>query len=424
MLFDLLVREAGKTMNDAVAEMREAADFMRYYAVLARQQFAEPLALTGPTGERNTLSLHGRGVFACISPWNFPLAIFIGQVSAALAAGNAVVAKPAAPTTLIAAAAVRLLHEAGVPVQVLQFIPTEGQRFGKVAFAHRALAGVALTGSTATANTINRQLAARDGAIVPLIAETGGLNAMIVDSTALPEQVVDDVLTSAFLSAGQRCSALRLLFVQEDIADRVITMITGAMDELTIGDPSQVAIDVGPVITEAAAVDLRAHVDRMRSVARNVKSVQLDASHAQGTFVAPTLIELSDPRQLSREEFGPILHVCRYQAAELDQVLAYIRETGFGLTLGVQTRIDAVWKQIFAGTSVGNTYVNRNMVGAVVGVQPFGGNGLSGTGPKAGGPHYLLRFANERTLTINETATGGNVPLLSGEPSGGNSAGR
>ncbi len=414
LLFDLLIREAGKTMNDAVAEVREAADFLRYYAALAREQFADPIALTGPTGERNTLSLHGRGVFACISPWNFPLAIFTGQVGAALAAGNAVIAKPAAPTTLVAAAAVRLLHEAGVPVEVLHFVPAEGRLFGEAAFAHPALAGVALTGSTATANTINRLLAARDGAIVPLIAETGGLNSMIVDSTALPEQVVDDVMASAFLSAGQRCSALRLLFVQQEIADRVITMICGAMDELVIGDPSLEATDVGPVISEAAATGLKAHIDRMRGVARMVKTCQLDETHRQGSFVAPTLIELSAPEQLRSEEFGPVLHVYRYEASQLDTVLACIRDSGFGLTLGVQTRIDAVWRQIFAGTSVGNTYVNRNMVGAVVGVQPFGGNGLSGTGPKAGGPHYLLRFANERTLTINETATGGNVALLKG----------
>ena len=413
-LTDLLVREAGKTLNDAVAEIREAADFLRYYAVLAREQFVDPTLLTGPTGERNTLSLHGRGVFACISPWNFPLAIFIGQVSAALAAGNTVVAKPAAPTTLLAAAAVRLMHEAGVPVDVLQFVPSEGRTFGDVAFKHAALAGVALTGSTATANTINRMLAARDGAIIPLIAETGGLNVMIADSTALPEQVVDDVMTSAFLSAGQRCSALRLLFVQDDVADRVIEMIVGAMDELVIGNPSQQETDVGPVINEAAAASLRAHVERMRGTARILKTCAVNERHAQGTFFPPTLIELSDPRQLKNEEFGPVLHVYRYQASQLDEVLAVIRESGFGLTLGVQTRIDSVWQTIFAGSSVGNTYVNRNMVGAVVGVQPFGGNGLSGTGPKAGGPHYLLRFANERTLTVNETATGGNVALLRG----------
>ncbi|MET0498959.1 MAG: bifunctional proline dehydrogenase/L-glutamate gamma-semialdehyde dehydrogenase PutA [Steroidobacteraceae bacterium] len=413
-LTDLLVREAGKTLNDTVAEIREAADFLRYYAVLAREQFVDPTQLTGPTGERNTLSLHGRGVFACISPWNFPLAIFIGQVSAALAAGNAVVAKPAAPTTLVAAAAVRLMHEAGIPVDVLQFVPAEGRVFGEVAFKHPALAGVALTGSTATANTINRMLAAREGAIIPLIAETGGLNVMIADSTALPEQVVDDVMMSAFLSAGQRCSALRLLFVQEDVADRVIEMIVGAMDQLVVGNPAQQETDVGPVINNAAAASLRAHVERMRGTARILKTCAVNDAHTRGTFFPPTLIELSDPRQLKNEEFGPVLHVYRYKAADLEDMLAIIRESEFGLTLGVQTRIDSVWQTIFAGTSVGNTYVNRNMVGAVVGVQPFGGNGLSGTGPKAGGPHYLLRFANERTLTINETATGGNVALLRG----------
>ena len=409
---DLLVREAGKTWPDAVAEVREAIDYLRYYALLARQQFAEPLALPGPTGERNTLSLHGRGVFACISPWNFPLAIFLGQVSAALAAGNTVIAKPAAPTTLIAAAAVRLMHEAAVPVDALQFVPAAGRLFGDVAFRHAALAGVALTGSTATANTINRLLAARDGAIVPLIAETGGLNAMIVDSTALPEQVVDDAIASAFASAGQRCSALRLLFVQEEIADRVVEMLKGAMDELIVGDPHRVETDVGPVITDQAAKALRAHAARMAGEARILKVCKLDGRHAGGTFFPPTLIELNHAKQLTHEEFGPILHLCRYRAEQLQDVLKTIRESGFALTLGVQTRIDSVWREIFRGTSTGNTYVNRNMIGAVVGVQPFGGNGLSGTGPKAGGPHYLQRFAIERTLTVNETATGGNVALL------------
>ncbi len=414
VLLDLLVREAGKTLSDSVAEIREAADFLRFYAVLARQQFIEPTQLTGPTGERNLLSLHGRGVFACISPWNFPLAIFVGQIAAALAAGNAVVAKPAAPTTLVAATAVRLLHEAGVPADVLQFVPAEGRMFGEVAFSHPALGGVALTGSTATANTINRLLAARDGAIVPLIAETGGLNAMFVDSTALPEQVVDDVMTSAFLSAGQRCSALRLLFVQEEVADRVIDLIVGAMKQLIVANPAAAETDVGPVIDAAAAASLRAHIERMRSAARVLEPCRANDSQRHGTFVAPTLIELNDPRQLQSEEFGPVLHVYRYKASELDEMLAIVRESGFGLTLGVQTRIDAAWQHIFASTSVGNTYVNRNMVGAVVGVQPFGGNGMSGTGPKAGGPNYLLRFANERTLTVNETATGGNVALLRG----------
>jgi RHH-type proline utilization regulon transcriptional repressor/proline dehydrogenase/delta 1-pyrroline-5-carboxylate dehydrogenase len=408
----LLVREAGKTLSDAIAEVREAVDFCRYYALRARRQFAAPERLEGPTGESNELSLHGRGVFACISPWNFPLAIFAGQVTAALAAGNAVVAKPAEPTPLIAARFVKLLHEAGVPPQVLHLAPAPGRLFGEVAFAHPALAGVAMTGSTATALTINRSLAARGGAIVPLIAETGGMNAMIVDSTALPEQVVDDVLSSAFMSAGQRCSALRLLFLQDDIADQVLEMIAGAMDELVIGDPADFKTDLGPVINAAAADGLAQHVKRMRREARIIKACTLSEAHAHGSFFAPHLIELKSAGQLTREEFGPILHVVRYKAADIAEVLQGIRDTHYGLTLGVQTRLESFWREVFANTSIGNTYVNRNMIGAVVGVQPFGGTGLSGTGPKAGGPHYLSRFASERTLTVNTTATGGNAALL------------
>jgi RHH-type proline utilization regulon transcriptional repressor/proline dehydrogenase/delta 1-pyrroline-5-carboxylate dehydrogenase len=410
--YDLLVREAGKTLPDAISEVREAADFCRYYAVRARDEFARPKRLEGPTGESNELSMHGRGVFACISPWNFPLAIFAGQVTAALAAGNAVVAKPAEPTQLIAAQFVSLLHEAGVPPEALHLIPTPGRIFGEVALAHPALAGVAMTGSTATALTINRALAARGGALVPLIAETGGLNAMIVDSTALPEQVVDDVITSAFMSAGQRCSALRLLFLQEDIADTVLDMIAGAMDELVIGDPAELKTDVGPVITAAAREGLDRHVERMRREARIVKACRLGEAQAHGSFVAPHLIELSDAAQLTREEFGPLLHAVRYRSSDIGDVLAAIRATNYGLTLGVQTRLESFWRKVFDATFIGNTYVNRNMIGAVVGVQPFGGTGLSGTGPKAGGPHYVNRFASERTLTVNTTATGGNTALL------------
>jgi RHH-type proline utilization regulon transcriptional repressor/proline dehydrogenase/delta 1-pyrroline-5-carboxylate dehydrogenase len=409
---ELLVREAGKSVSDAIAEVREAVDFCRYYAMQARARFAAPERLPGPTGESNELSLHGRGVFACISPWNFPLAIFAGQVTAALAAGNAVVAKPAEPTPLIAARFVRLLHEAGVPPQAVHLVPAPGRLFGEIAFAHPALAGVAMTGSTATALTINRSLAARGGAIVPLIAETGGLNAMIVDSTALPEQVVDDVVSSAFMSAGQRCSALRLLFLQDDIADPVLEMIAGAMDELIIGDPADLETDLGPVITPAAVAGLAAHAERMRMEARIIKVCKLGEAHAHGSYFAPHLIELKSAGQLTREEFGPMLHVVRYRSGEIAEVLQAIRASKFGLTLGVQTRLESFWREVFEHTSIGNTYVNRNMIGAVVGVQPFGGTGLSGTGPKAGGPHYLARFANERTLTVNTTATGGNAALL------------
>jgi RHH-type proline utilization regulon transcriptional repressor/proline dehydrogenase/delta 1-pyrroline-5-carboxylate dehydrogenase len=409
----LLVREAGKTVPDAVAEMREAIDFCRYYAARARELFGAPQVMPGPTGERNTLSLHGRGVFVCISPWNFPLAIFTGQVSAALVAGNAVIAKPAPATPLIAHAMTRLLHAAGVPAAVLQLTPADGPAFGEVALRHPALAGVAFTGSTATAAGINRALAAREGAIVPLIAETGGVNAMVVDATALPEQVVDDVITSSFTSAGQRCSALRVLYLQEEIAERTIEMLIGAMRCLVIGDPGSLATDVGPVISAAARERLERHAQRMRREARLLYACELPEGLQHGYFFAPQLFELHSLDQLRSEEFGPILHVARYRSGELPQVLEAIRRTGFGLTLGVHSRLESVAQHVFRCLPVGNTYVNRNMIGAVVGVQPFGGQGLSGTGPKAGGPHYLLRFATERTLTVNTAAIGGNVELLS-----------
>jgi len=408
----LLVREAGKTLPDAVAEVREAVDFCRYYAARGRELFGAPLELPGPTGERNTLSLHGRGVFVCISPWNFPLAIFTGQITAALAAGNTVVAKPAPATPLIAHAMTRLLHAAGVPAAALQLTPADGPPFGEVALRHPALAGVAFTGSTATAATINRTLAQREGPIVPLIAETGGVNAMVVDATALPEQVVDDVITSAFTSAGQRCSALRVLYLQEEIAERTIEMLIGAMRCLVIGDPASLATDVGPVISQEARARLERHAARMRAEAQPLYACEMPDGLTHGYFFAPQLFELRSLGQLRSEEFGPILHVARYPSGALPQVLAAIRATGYGLTLGVHSRLESVAQHVFRSTGIGNTYVNRNMIGAVVGVQPFGGQGLSGTGPKAGGPHYLLRFANERTLTINTAAIGGNVDLL------------
>jgi RHH-type transcriptional regulator, proline utilization regulon repressor / proline dehydrogenase / delta 1-pyrroline-5-carboxylate dehydrogenase len=408
----LLVREAGKTLPDAVAEVREAADFCRYYAAEARRLFSRPSVLHGPTGESNRLWLTGRGPFACISPWNFPLAIFTGQVAAALAAGNTAVAKPAEHTPLVAMAMTQLLHEAGVPAAALHCLPMPGREFGETALKHPALAGVVFTGSTSTGKWLNRALASRAGAILPLIAETGGVNAMVVDSTALPEQVVDAVLESAFGSAGQRCSALRLLCLQEEVADRVIDMLCGAMDELVIGDPALVSTDVGPVITAAAAAQLMDHVVAMRRDAHILKACALGEAHTQGSFVAPHLIALRDPAQLQREHFGPLLHVVRYRASELESLLESIDSFGFALTLGVHTRLKSTWQRVFAGTRAGNVYVNRNMIGAVVGVQPFGGTGLSGTGPKAGGPHYLARFASERMLTINTTATGGNTALL------------
>ncbi len=415
----LLAREGGKTLPDAVSEVREAADFCRYYAARGRELFGGPRELPGPAGERNLLSLHGRGVFVCVSPWNFPLAIFTGQVTAALMAGNTVVAKPAPATPLVACAMTRLLHEAGIPPEVLQLTPGEGPPFGEVAFRHPALAGVAFTGSGSTATAIQRALADREGPLVPLIAETGGVNAMIVDSTALPEQVVDDAIASAFTSAGQRCSALRVLYLQEEIAERVIEMLIGAMKCLTIGDPADPATDVGPVISAAAEQRLQAHAERMRAEADLLYACPIEARRrAAGHFFPPHLFQLRALDQLRTEEFGPILHVARYRAAELPQVLEAIRRTGFGLTLGVQSRLDGFAEHVFRSTAAGNTYVNRNMIGAVVGVQPFGGQGLSGTGPKAGGPNYLPRFATERTLTINTAALGGDLDLLSAPRAG------
>jgi RHH-type transcriptional regulator, proline utilization regulon repressor / proline dehydrogenase / delta 1-pyrroline-5-carboxylate dehydrogenase len=406
----LLQREGGKTLDDALSELREAADFCRYYAAEGRKLFGAEEAMPGPTGESNMLRLRGRGVFVAISPWNFPLAIFLGQVTAALMAGNAVVAKPAEQTPLVAAEAVRLLHEAGIPADALRFVPGDG-RIGAALVAHPAIAGVVFTGSTEVARSINRTLAAKDGPIVPLIAETGGINAMIADATALPEQVADDVVTSAFRSAGQRCSALRILFVQDDVADRIIEMIAGAARELKIGDASDPSTHIGPVIDMEAKSRLDAHIARMKREAR----VHYAGEPPEGNFVAPHIFELHDSSELSEEVFGPILHVVRYGAERLESVLQSIDRTGFGLTLGIHSRIDDMVERIVARLQTGNVYVNRNMIGAVVGVQPFGGHGLSGTGPKAGGPHYLARFATEQTVTINTAAAGGNAALLSGE---------
>ncbi|MEP6898085.1 MAG: bifunctional proline dehydrogenase/L-glutamate gamma-semialdehyde dehydrogenase PutA, partial [Rhodanobacter sp.] len=409
----LCVREAGKSLPDAIAEIREAADFLRYYATMARRLFGQPEQLPGPTGESNQLFLHGRGVFVCISPWNFPLAIFLGQVSAALAAGNAVIAKPAEQTSLIGHAAIKLLHDAGVPSDVLQYLPGDGATVGAALTKDPRVAGVAFTGSTETAWAINRALAARNAAIAALIAETGGQNAMIADSSALPEQIVKDVIASAFQSAGQRCSAARVLFVQEDIADKVCAMLAGAMAELKVGDPGQLSTDVGPVIDEDAKKILIDHAARMDAEAKKIAEVALDpALTGHGTFFAPRAYEIPSLATLTREVFGPVLHVIRWKGSELAKVVEQINATGYGLTLGIHSRINDTVDYISSHARVGNCYVNRNQIGAVVGVQPFGGENLSGTGPKAGGPHYLLRFANERTLTINTTAAGGNASLL------------
>lgn len=394
-LMALCHREAGKTLQDSIDEIREAVDFCRYYAVQARKGMSEITQLPLHDGTTAQLQRQGRGVFVCISPWNFPLAIFLGQVTAALAAGNTVIAKPAEQTSLIAFRAIELLLEAGLPAGAIQFLPGDGATVGAPLTSDNRVAGVAFTGSTDTARLINRALSARDAEPVPFIAETGGQNAMIIDSTSLPEQVVRDVIRSAFASAGQRCSALRVLFVQQDVADRIIPMLRGAMMERVIGDPTLHKTDIGPVIDQQAQQGLLNHIERMRREAKLIAQSELPEHANQGTFVAPTAFEIQSIGQLTEEQFGPILHVVRYKASELDKVIDSINATGFGLTLGVHTRNETTAQHIARRVRAGNIYINRDQVGAVVGVQPFGGQGLSGTGPKAGGPHYLKRFTLE-----------------------------
>ncbi|SDL07858.1 L-proline dehydrogenase /delta-1-pyrroline-5-carboxylate dehydrogenase [Franzmannia pantelleriensis] len=413
-LMTLCSREGGKLLTDGVDEIKEAVDFCRYYAMRAEQLFAEPTALPGPTGESNHLQIGGKGVFAAISPWNFPVAIFCGQVVAAAVAGNTVLAKPAEQTSIVAHRVIELLHEAGMPRDVVQLLPGDGPTVGSVLSGDPRITGVVFTGGTDTAQIINRALAAREGAALPtLIAETGGMNAMIVDSTALPEQVVADVIQSAFQSAGQRCSALRVLYLQDDVADRVLEILEGAMAELHVGDPRELGTDVGPVIDEDARNGLNAHIDKLKADKRLLAETRLDPAHtADGTFVAPMAFQIDGIEALEREQFGPILHVVRYKASELDKVIESINSRGYGLTFGVHSRNESFADAIAEKIRVGNVYINRNIIGAVVGVQPFGGQGLSGTGPKAGGPHYLLRFATEKTVTVNTAALGGNASLL------------
>ncbi len=404
-------REGGKTLDDAISEWREAIDYCRYYAANARDTLT-PLPMPGPTGERNELRYRGRGVFVCISPWNFPLAIFLGQVTAALVAGNAVVAKPAEQTPLIAFEAIQLLHEAGIPPGALQLVIGDG-KIGAALVADSRVAGVSFTGSTEVGHAINRALAAKSGPIVPLIAETGGINAMIVDATALPEQVTDDVITSAFRSAGQRCSALRLLCVQDDIADKLIAMIAGAAQELMLGDPGDPATHVGPVIDRDAKDRLDSWIAAKQSEGRVLfRWDRQRALPGPGLFVPPAIIALDRASDLREEVFGPVLHVVRWRANDLHALLSDIEGNGTGLTLGIHSRIETRADEIAARLANGNVYVNRSMIGAVVGTQPFGGHGLSGTGPKAGGPNYLHRFASEQTVTVNTAAAGGNATLL------------
>lgn len=403
--------EGGKILADGIDEVREAVDFCRYYAAQAQDLLGKPVHLKGYTGEINALSYEGRGVFLCISPWNFPLAIFVGQIAAALVSGNTVLAKPAENGSLIAYVTTKLFHEAGIPTEVLQLLIVEGKQLSHVLLGRQPLAGVAFTGSTQIARHINALLSQQEE-IVPFIAETGGLNAMIVDSTALPEQVTDAVIRSAFQSAGQRCSALRLLYVQEDIAQEVIEMIKGAMDTLEIGNPQLLSTDVGPVISGTAKAELQKHIKAMHKVGQLLHTAPRPRDMPEGAYLMPHLFQLTKGSDLKEEAFGPILHVVTFKADALDCVIEEINSTGFGLTFGIQTRLQERVQYVRERVRAGNIYVNRDMVGAVVGVQPFGGRGLSGTGPKAGGPNYLMRFVTEKTYTDNITAAGGNTTLL------------
>ncbi len=409
----LLCLEAGKTLPDAIGEIREAVDFCRYYASQARKLMQAPLVLKGYTGEQNEISLHPRGVMVCISPWNFPLAIFMGQVAAALVTGNVVLAKPAEQTSLVAAKTIELMWHAGVPKGVVQLLPGLGETVGASLIAHPKVAGVIFTGSTQTANIIQRALAAKDGPIVPLIAETGGMNAMIVDSSALLEQVTQDVMQSAFGSAGQRCSALRVLFIQKDIDSRFKELLKGAMSEWQVGDPRYLSTDVGPVIDEQALKVLNNHIDNFKSKFSVIAECSQPQDMQQGYFVSPIAFEIPCMAELKTEVFGPVLHVVTFEAKDLSNVVEQINNCGYGLTLGLQSRIGETVDYVRKYAHVGNFYVNRNIIGAVVGLQPFGGEGLSGTGPKAGGPYYLPRLCHERTFTVDTTAAGGNASLMS-----------
>jgi RHH-type proline utilization regulon transcriptional repressor/proline dehydrogenase/delta 1-pyrroline-5-carboxylate dehydrogenase len=406
LFLGLLIKEGKKTLPDAVAELREAVDYCRYYAAESLKHFALPQELQGPTGEKNELLLRGRGVFACISPWNFPLAIFTGQVVAALAAGNAVIAKPATLTPRLGFHMIQVLYEAGVPQHSLHFLPGRASVLGTPLLSDQRITGVVFTGSTATAQQIQKILAERGGPLIPFIAETGGLNAMIVDSSALIEQVIDDVIASAFQTAGQRCSSLRILFIQEDIYAQTLQMLKEAMEALVVGNPEDLSTDVGPVIDTEAREAIESYIDQHSPLSRTI------IQNVEDTFVAPTIIEVKGMKDVTHEVFGPVLHVARFKAQNLDQVVQTINQSGYGLTMGLQSRLESTIRNVHSKARVGNLYVNRNMIGAVVDVQPFGGEGLSGTGPKAGGPYYLPHFAIERTFSYNITASGGNVSLL------------
>ena len=408
----LIAKEAGRTLNDGLDEVREAVDFCRYYAAQATSLMYSELELPGITGETNRLSYAPRGPWLCISPWNFPLAIFTGQIVANLAVGNTVVAKPAEQTPLVARLACDVLKEAGVPEGVINLVNGDGPTLGGWLLPDERIAGVSFTGSHPSARVINRQLALRDGPIIPLIAETGGINCMVVDSTALPEQVVDDVITSAFRSAGQRCSALRVLFVQSDVADEIIELLAGAMKELVVGDPHKLSTDVGPVIDQAAHDRISAHLMHLKETATFIAKSPSADPKLNGYFVEPQAWEISSLSALHEEVFGPILHIVRYHSEELDTIIEDIRSSKFALTMGIHSRLKGIHERLSREHLVGNLYINRDTVGAVVGSNPFGGHGLSGTGPKAGGPNYLRQLVVEHTVTDNVTALGGNTELF------------
>lgn len=411
-IYSLLMKEAGKTINDIINELREAIDFCNYYALQAEKNIKE-IILPGPTGESNKISWNARGVFLCISPWNFPLAIYMGQIIAALVTGNTVIAKPADQTPIIANLIAKLMYKAGLPKKALQLLLAPGRKVGEILVSSDRVKGIAFTGSTQTAKLINKTIADREGAIIPLIAETGGQNAMIVDSTALLEQVSDDVIQSAFHSAGQRCSALRVLYIQDEIYDSLLNMIKGAVEELSIGDSEDLSIDIGPVIDGQSKKDLELHIKEMKNAGFEIFEHHKAHSKLPGTYVYPTIIEINSINDLKEENFGPILHVVRYKSKNLDKVIDEINNYGFGLTFGLQTRIEEKIDDISKKMKTGNIYVNRTTIGAQVESQPFGGEGKSGTGFKAGGPHYLFRFMTERAVCINLTAIGGNIELLS-----------
>ncbi len=412
-LIALLVREAGKTLPDCIAEIREAIDFCRYYAnQIIHIAPDNGVALPGPTGESNRYFRQGRGVFVCISPWNFPLAIFTGQIAAALVSGNCVVAKPAEQTPLIAAFAVQLWHKIGLPAGVLNMVIGDGD-LGANLTHHRDIAGVCFTGSVPVARSINHALAKKPGEIIPLIAETGGQNAMLVDSTALLEQVIDDTLISAFGSAGQRCSALRVALVQDDILPAYLDMLSGAIDALQVGPSHALSSDIGPIIDDDALRSLKGYCKSLDNSAQLIAAAPITSAPETGNFFAPRAYLLQDLGALGHEIFGPILHIAPYKRDHLDTTLEQLNSKGYGLTLGIHSRSPSFIAHVQTHARAGNVYVNRSMIGAIVGSQPFGGQGLSGTGPKAGGPDYLRRFMHERAISTNTTAAGGNVSLVS-----------